>query len=45
MKTQFEAYERESEKYYSDMLDKFKAQAKDVCLKKEKELESIKLLL
>jgi hypothetical protein len=44
LKVKFEAYEVESEKYYADMLDKFKAQAKDVCLKKEQEYESFKKL-
>lgn len=44
MKVKFEQYEKESEKYYSDMLDKFKAQAKEVCLKKERELEEVKRL-
>lgn len=42
MKVKFEDYEKESEKYYADMLDKFKVQAKEVCLKKEKELEEVK---
>ena len=42
MKVKFEAYEKESEKYYSDMLDKFKQQTKDVITKKELELEKIK---
>ena len=38
MKAKFEAYEQESEKYYSDMLEKFKQQTKDVIARKEREL-------
>ena len=45
MKSQFESYEQESEKYYADMLDKFKLQAKEVCLRKEKELESLQTFI
>ena len=42
MKNKFEQYEVESEKYYSDLLDKFKEQAKQICEKKERELADAK---
>ena len=41
LKAKFELYEVESENYYSDMLDKFKEQAKSVCDKKEIELTQV----
>lgn len=42
MKKKYEQFEIESEKYYSDLLDKFKAQAKQVMERKEQELEGIR---
>lgn len=38
LKVKFEDYEKESEKYYADLLEKFKAQARAVCLQKDKEI-------
>ena len=42
MKLKFAGYEEQSEKYYSEMLDKFKDQARRVVEKKQKELNEIK---
>lgn len=39
MKNKFQEYEIQSERYYADMLEKFKAQAREVVQKKHKELE------
>ena len=44
MKKKFSDYEEESEKYYADMLEKFKGQARKAVNKKQKELnECLKL--
>ena len=42
MKTKFADYEEQSEKYYADMLDRFKEQARKVVTKKQKELDDLK---
>ena len=42
MKEKFTDYEVQSEKYYSEMLDKFKVQARQVVAKKQKELDELK---
>ena len=42
MKDKFADYEAQSEKYYSEMLEKFKVQAKQVVTKKQKELDELK---
>ena len=42
MKLKFADYEAQSEKYYSEMLEKFKEQAKKTITKKQKELDSLK---
>ena len=42
MKDKFADYESQSEKYYSDMLEKFKGQARTVVQKKQKELDELK---
>lgn len=41
MKLKFADYEEQSEKYYADMLAKFKEQAKKVVTKKQKELDQL----
>ena len=42
MKDKFTDYEAQSEKYYSEMLEKFKTQARTVVQKKQKELDELK---
>ena len=42
MKDKFTDYEAQSEKYYSEMLEKFKTQARTVVTKKQKELDELK---
>ena len=42
MKDKFTDYESQSEKYYSEMLEKFKTQARSVVQKKQKELDELK---
>ena len=42
MKKKYEQFEVESEKYYADLLDKFKAQAKSVIDRKEQELAGVR---
>lgn len=39
MKVKFDEYEAQSERYYSDMLDKFKLQAREVVQKKQAALD------
>ena len=41
MKLKFADYEQQSETYYSDMLEKFKAQARSAVAKKQKELNNL----
>ena len=41
MKNKFVDYEEQSEKYYSEMLDKFKAQARNAVAKKQRELNAL----
>ena len=41
MKLKFAEYEQQSETYYSDMLEKFKAQARSAVAKKQKELNNL----
>lgn len=41
MKLKFADYEAQSEQYYSQMLDRFKAQARKVVEKKQKELDAL----
>ena len=41
MKLKFADYESQSETYYSDMLEKFKAQARSAVAKKQKELNNL----
>ena len=41
MKIKFADYETQSEKYYSDMLERFKEQARKTVTKKQKELDAL----
>ena len=41
MKIKFKDYEEQSEKYYEDMLDKFKGQARTAVNKKQRELNAL----
>ena len=41
MKLKFADYEQQSETYYSDMLEKFKSQARSAVAKKQKELNNL----
>ena len=41
MKLKFADYEKQSEIYYSDMLARFKSQARSAVAKKQKELNSL----
>lgn len=41
MKAKFDDYEKQSETYYSDMLQKFKLQAKEVVHKKQAQLDQL----
>ena len=41
MKLKFSDYESQSEKYYSEMLEKFKEQARKMVQKKQKELDNL----
>ena len=44
MKEKFVDYETQSEKYYSEMLEKLKTKAKTEIAKKQKELDELKAL-
>ena len=44
MKLKFADYEEQSEKYYSEMLEKFKSQARSAVNKKQKELNALQKL-
>ena len=41
MKLKFDDYEKQSESYYADMLDRFKDQARKMVTKKQKELDEL----